>query len=365
MKKILLIAFFVALLIAGGCGKTENTAQNTSVISNLERISENEQSVDVASLAAKWTEYKLSGNYSAVIDEYEGNTEAVKKNKTLTEIYNYCIEANGNYSSSSNVQNMSSNVTSEMEESEIRESSKSLESFQMSEESRRVEESRLAEESRRAEESRLTEESRRAEESRLAEESRRAEESRLAEESRRAEESRLAEESRRAEESRLAEESAQNIAYEAQNSIKIIKLDVSAPNSAGGVDVYIDFYNRSGKTIKYVYYEVQAYNAVDDPVSCEIRGNSIAKLNFTGPVENGCYSNNQAEYEEALRERERIENASYDYPVEVPYVPLSNTYWDCVWYNYSIKYCKLVSVRIVYMDNTELNLDKNSVSYIL
>ena len=151
MKKILLIAFFVALLIAGGCGKTENTAQNTSVISNLERISENEQSVDVASLAAKWTEYKLSGNYSAVIDEYEGNTEAVKKNKTLTEIYNYCLEANDNYSSSSNVQNMSSNVTSEMEESEIRESSKSLESFQMSEESRRVEESRLAEESRRAE----------------------------------------------------------------------------------------------------------------------------------------------------------------------------------------------------------------------
>ena len=225
----------------------------------------------------------------------------------------------------------------------------------MAEESKKAEESRLAEESRKAEESRLAEESKKAEESRLAEESRKAEESRLAEESRKAEESRLAEESRK------AEESTQNQINDAKNSIKITTLKVSEPNSAGGVDVFIDFYNRSNKTIKYVYYNVQAYNAVDDPVSCEITRDSTSMLKFTGPVASGAYSNNQAEYDEAIN---NWNNRSSDDDWLVP-TELQNTFWECVWYNYSIKYCKILSVEIVFMDNSKMYISEEYIPYIM
>ena len=170
-------------------------------------------------------------------------------------------------------------------------------------------------------------------ESRIAEESKLAEESRLAEESKLAEESRIAEESKLAEESRLAEESKQTLITEAQNSVKITKLAVSTPNSAGGVDVYLNFYNNSDKTIKYANFRVEAYNAVDDPVSCEIRGNSVAGLKYTGPVYGYTYSD-------------------------------TDIYWDCIWYNSTIKYCKLVEATIDYMDGTSVTIDEDYIGYL-
>ncbi|WP_406534180.1 hypothetical protein [Methanobrevibacter sp.] len=249
------------------------------------------------------------------------------------------------------------------EETDLQEASRLLEELK-AERSKLMEESRLLEEAKK-EQSKLLEESRLREQSRL-EYSRLLEESRLQEESRLKEQSRLLEESKALEESRLKQESLQNEVYGAQNSIKITNCSVSSPNSAGGVDVYIDFYNKSGKTIKYVYYQVQAYNAVDDPANCEIRGTSISqRLQFTGPVDSGCYSNNQLEYEQA---KERWENRPTNYdelemPMELP-TALINTCWECVWYNYSIKYCKLIDVSIEYMDGTSTHISKENISYL-
>ena len=129
------------------------------------------------------------------------------------------------------------------------------------------------------------------------------------------------------------EESLQNERYYAQNSIKITKVAVSEPNSAGGVDAYINFYNNSNKTIKYVNFSVKAYNAVDDVVTCTIRDKYISNLKYTGPVNPYSYSND-------------------------------NSYWDCVWYNYQIKYCKIVGVKIDYMDGTNVEISEENMSYL-
>lgn len=241
---------------------------------------------------------------------------------------------------------------SKAEQSRLLEESRLQEESRLLEESKLQEQSKLQEESRLREQSRLLEESRLREQSRLLEESRLQEESKLREQSRLLEESRLREESRLLEESKLRQESLQNEIYNAQNSIQITNCSVSKPNSVGGIDVHIDFYNRSGKTIKYVYYQVQAYNAVNDPVSCEIRGNSISNLKFTGPVEPYTYSNDPG-----------IEEISIE-GMETPRIVPGNTTWDCVWYNYSIKYCKLINVSIDYMDGTSINISEENISYL-
>lgn len=101
----------------------------------------------------------------------------------------------------------------------------------------------------------------------------------------------------------------------------------SEPNSAGGVDISIDFRNLSSKTIKYITFSVTPFNAVDDPVFSEIGSKSTVNLKFTGPV-------NPA-----------ISKGEY-----------SSAAWATVWYNSTIKYCKIDSVTIEYMDGEILDI---------
>lgn len=61
----------------------------------------------------------------------------------------------------------------------------------------------------------------------------------------------------------------------------------SYPNSAGGVDVSIEFTNTSFETIKYINYTVRAYNSVGDPAGGEIRESSYRYLKDTGPHRSG------------------------------------------------------------------------------
>ncbi len=100
-------------------------------------------------------------------------------------------------------------------------------------------------------------------------------------------------------------------------------LKSDAPNSVGGVDVIIRYYNNSNKKIKYAYFTVQAYNAVDDPVQCTIRDTSVRNLYYTGPI--------------------------------LPKVGVTG-YWSNVWYNYSIRYCKWITGKcsVEYMDGTSV-----------
>lgn len=102
--------------------------------------------------------------------------------------------------------------------------------------------------------------------------------------------------------------------------IRVSEMRWSYPNFVGGVDVNLEFQNLSKKTIKYVYFTVQAYNAVDDPAECEIRNSSRRRLEKVGPIK----------------------------PLE-----FTSGEWENVWYNSTIAEVKLEEVGIEYMDGSE------------
>ena len=105
------------------------------------------------------------------------------------------------------------------------------------------------------------------------------------------------------------------------------------PNSAGGVDVKIDFWNNSQHTIKYVYFDVTPYNRVGDKTKSEIRGKSLLSLQVTDFIE--------------------------------PYKKYT-AQWENVWYNSTIAFCKIEAIRIIYSDNSEKKIiDKSEIENIL
>ena len=119
-----------------------------------------------------------------------------------------------------------------------------------------------------------------------------------------------------------------------KSSIKVTKIWASTPNSAGGVDLYINWKNLSDKIIKYAYFTVIPYNSVNDIVNCTIRHYSRFNAQDEGP-----YSKGQG-----------TKGTEY--------------YWENAWYNYSIKSVKLESVRIIYMDGTSLDIPEKYIDYI-
>ena len=91
----------------------------------------------------------------------------------------------------------------------------------------------------------------------------------------------------------------------------------SSPNSAGGIDVQIDFTNLSKtETIKYLNFTVKAYNSVGDPVGGEIRSSSNRNLQATGPYRPGTYK---------------------------------DLFWGTQYYNWSIKCVRVTKATIRYM----------------
>lgn len=63
---------------------------------------------------------------------------------------------------------------------------------------------------------------------------------------------------------------------EIQSAIQITKLWYSDFDSVGGVELYINYINKSEKTIKYVDFGVTFYNAVGDPITS---GTGISEIN--------------------------------------------------------------------------------------
>lgn len=74
-----------------------------------------------------------------------------------------------------------------------------------------------------------------------------------------------------------------------RNEFCILTSFISAPNSVGGVDLNIYFYDPM-RTIKYITFWVTPINAVGDPVQCEVKGESQVKAQHTGPTETNTYS---------------------------------------------------------------------------
>ncbi len=116
--------------------------------------------------------------------------------------------------------------------------------------------------------------------------------------------------------------------------ILITRLDRSAPNSAGGVDLKIELDVLSEKTIKYIRFTVDAYNRVNDKVSCEIRRESRRTGKTTGPYEKGFHT-------------------------KYPWT------WENLFYNNSISCFKLINVEIDYMDGTDEIFIENQVGKLM
>lgn len=119
-----------------------------------------------------------------------------------------------------------------------------------------------------------------------------------------------------------------------KNSIKVTRVWTAKPNSAGGVDLYINWKNLSDKVIKYVYFTVEPYNSVNDTVTCTIRRYSEFTAQDDGPFKKGQGTSGTAYY------------------------------WENAWYNHSIKGASLKSVRIIYMDGDSLNIPEKYIDYI-
>lgn len=124
---------------------------------------------------------------------------------------------------------------------------------------------------------------------------------------------------------------------ELQNIIQIHDVYVDNIDSVESVDMRISWTNTSDKTIKYVHFYVVPYNAVGDPMYCEIRGHSRFDAYVTGPCE----------------------------PGHEGYYKVGDTYygnlWENVWYNGSISTIELVGIKIIYMDGTVIDIAEKDV----
>lgn len=113
----------------------------------------------------------------------------------------------------------------------------------------------------------------------------------------------------------------------------ITRAYTSTPNAAGGVDLVIYAANTTNKTIKYIEYDAQAFNAVGDPVRGTIRNSRIVGARETGPIRPGA-------------------NNSFGN-------------WQNLWYNHSIKCARLTMVKVIYMDGSSKTLRGQSLKNIL
>lgn len=116
-----------------------------------------------------------------------------------------------------------------------------------------------------------------------------------------------------------------------KSSLSIYFIHASEPNSADGVNFEVSFKNLTDKTINYITFNVQAINAVGDPVEDEISGKSARSCKLTGPVK---------------------PNAD------------GRGLFECVWYNGTISTLKLIDINIEYSDDTELYIPNDAVSQL-
>lgn len=104
-------------------------------------------------------------------------------------------------------------------------------------------------------------------------------------------------------------------------AFQISELNISNINSAGGVSfkVSVDYAN-SKKIIKYIYININPYNAVGDIVQDRISRSSLFKGSITGPIEAS------------------TEMKSYTF--------------ENAWYDHTIRCLKIERIEIIYMDGS-------------
>lgn len=124
--------------------------------------------------------------------------------------------------------------------------------------------------------------------------------------------------------SKVSKDPAQERRDKCANLISVSRVYVSEPNIVGGVDLSIEWQNKSDKTIKYITFTAVPYNEVGDAVRCTVTRQSAYRGKITGPIESG---------------------ESYG----AGYV------WSCAWYNNTITRACLDAIEIEYMDGTKVS----------
>ena len=123
-----------------------------------------------------------------------------------------------------------------------------------------------------------------------------------------------------------------DIGLKASKIIAIHSSELSSPNSAAGCDYMLSYSNNSSKTIKYLDWKGNAYNAVNDIVSCDIRNTTLLQGRETGPIE-------------AHQE--------------------GGGHWENIIYNWSAKELRLTGITITYLDGTKVSLTGKEISAIM
>lgn len=115
--------------------------------------------------------------------------------------------------------------------------------------------------------------------------------------------------------------------------ILIQKLNISTPNSAGGVSLILSIVNiKQGKIIKYISITGHVVNAVNDRCYCLVRRYSTTTGRGVGPID-------------------YLESANYEF--------------ENLWYNSTIDGFIPESIKIQYMDNKIVIIDRAKINKII
>lgn len=138
---------------------------------------------------------------------------------------------------------------------------------------------------------------------------------------------------RKEEQEWLAAQAAKTKQDKLREIIRVKRVYIYDTDSAGRVDISIDFSNNSDKEIKYLDFEVIPLNAVGDAVKDHGMYDSEKRFRATGPFSKG----------EGLK---------------------GGWHWQG-WYNATIETLKLTQLDIEYMDGTKLTIDEEDIPHII
>lgn len=173
---------------------------------------------------------------------------------------------------------------------------------------------------------------------------------------------------------------AENFKRSDEQPIEIMKV-IFTVNSAGGVSPIVLWNNNTGKTIKYIRFYMEPYNAVDDPVEDQVTGNKIFSCRVTGPIDTekgiGEYIYDYYGVHYVMKHKDGIPYYDPSFTVyktrqvssqvaamtskKTDITNLRSTFsqismWNAAWYNSTTDKIKISRVDVDYMDGTSQTL---------
>jgi len=132
--------------------------------------------------------------------------------------------------------------------------------------------------------------------------------------------------------------------------ILIYEYGVSKINSIGGVDVMFNIFNcREDKIIKYIHINIVPYNIFDEIQSCNIDNISSRNIKLTGPIIKNKWDDNHSPSLYII--------SRFNHGIK--------RYWSSLWYNHSIRKIKIMSIIVMYTDETFICYSEKEIEDII